>query len=273
MALPKSLTKVTPPSKSIALIFFITLPLLGYMLGSIFTNSQVKCPTPKCPVTRLPSPTPTLSPSNSPLLFYTNPEIGLSFHYPSWLGEPYLVRQNFPAGVPQPEDKGKLVYIKFSNLNSTIFISAYSDDYSSLNFEEPNRTCQKDYFTQKTDGNFSRQCKTVNINGLPVVWANNFKVQNCTPLFFSTYYLTNSQSSYKNIEVYWSVTQHPLLIESTCFENTGYQVEVLASQLAQVLSQEVLDYELSLSSDVSDPLNSLKTIVSTMKFSVSSGQQ
>jgi hypothetical protein len=73
MKLPRELTKVTPVSKAIAAVAFLTIPIMAFLWGMRFQkfedinnvpldryNNQIHVPTPyTAPISPLPTPTPT----------------------------------------------------------------------------------------------------------------------------------------------------------------------------------------------------------------------
>lgn len=69
MKLPKELTTVTPVSKAVALIIFITLPIIAFLFGMRYQTMSAEqdsfiLPTPRI-VKQLPSPTSYIFPPNN----------------------------------------------------------------------------------------------------------------------------------------------------------------------------------------------------------------
>lgn len=87
MKLPKELTMVTPASKFLAFILFVTLPFLGFVYGMKYQefvdfNKQQELSFAAKKVKRLPTPTPDPTANWRTYTFSYNPEFGVSFRYP-----------------------------------------------------------------------------------------------------------------------------------------------------------------------------------------------
>lgn len=89
MKLPKELTTVTTLSKTIALIMFVTMPIIGFFLGMRYQETLDLISRLEAPIRPIPTPTPTINTTNWKT--YTIPNIA-TFKYPP----SYIVENNTP---------------------------------------------------------------------------------------------------------------------------------------------------------------------------------
>ncbi len=84
--LPKSLTTVTTFSKLVALLLFILLPFVGFLLGANYQAKLDSLKSQNSAIIPSISPTPTgISADTTSWITYTNPKYGYSIkHPPSW---------------------------------------------------------------------------------------------------------------------------------------------------------------------------------------------
>lgn len=147
MNLPKELTTVTPLSKIIALIMFITLPIIAFLFGmkyesllNVNKNNQLSdqiilnSPSPTKSQT---SPIPTITSALKSTQItnwktFTNNKLGFSFQYPTIWGE---IKENIEEIIPIPNTAGGKQYsLSFSNVtmnyetNDVIFGVGQSSD-------------------------------------------------------------------------------------------------------------------------------------------------
>lgn len=92
MKLPKELTTITSLSKYFAMILFIALPFIGFLLGIKYQEmidliERQELYNNLAPIARSPTPTPE---NTNELRTYTNTKYNYSFKYPSFY-EPYSV--------------------------------------------------------------------------------------------------------------------------------------------------------------------------------------
>ena len=97
MTLPKELTIVTPLSKTLAMVVFVSLPILGFFLGIRYQEmmdlTKRQEMESNLSITRVPTPTPIAIPTVDPSVTvnwktYTNSEFGFSIEYPrNWILE------------------------------------------------------------------------------------------------------------------------------------------------------------------------------------------
>lgn len=132
MALPKSLTTVTPLSKTLAMILFIALPFLGFLLGMQyqevidFQNQQVTAP-----VTLKPHPAPstiaqpsrsTASAETANWKTYKNSEY--SFKYPA----NFIIKERQNRYSFMTTQKISTLFVEDNNQESLLYLEIFSEE-------------------------------------------------------------------------------------------------------------------------------------------------
>lgn len=134
MKLPKELTTVTKTSKILAFIVFITLPFLGFFLGTTYQASLDSASQTSITEPILPKRTPTPIPSQpldisdtSTWKTYTNEDLKLSFKYPP----AYSVLQRDRAIILQKSSVRAFLYLQTSpnpkNLDAKAWLNTLPD--------------------------------------------------------------------------------------------------------------------------------------------------
>ena len=123
MKLPKNFTTVTPLSKTLAMVFFILLPFLGFYVGMLYQKQADIVTQFVIQPQNAPSPSLSALSSMSDWKTYTNQKIGLRFKYPS----SYKILEDSPnnvvLGLKLPADKQATPYLTISTtqkINSSL---------------------------------------------------------------------------------------------------------------------------------------------------------
>jgi len=261
MKLHQSFTTVTPLSKILAMILFVSLPFIGFFLGNLYSQQTTVCPVTEFETkNQIDNSTYTDSWST-----YSNPEIGIEFKYPDKFGTPKAEHIDATREeLSYKSIKGKLVSIRFPS-EPDFYISVFTDDYlhpMEFPVERVEAQCDQNLKVTTRGDYFLNQCKNLSLENGNYVMSTSFEIPECSPFFYSTIYLYNHSSQYKNIEIRWSSTNLNNKINYSCVDNNQ---EIEAHKRVAQFSQNIMS-ETNLDTNDQQSLSDFKTIAGSVEF-------
>ncbi len=129
---------------------------------------------------------------------YSNPQIGISFQYPTSLGEPKTEILESPQNPNVLS--GKAIFVSFPAERPRLYIQTITDNYQNIYNEDTFAFGALTDVCSTEGADNSSSCRILNFGNNKVAWQNVFRTPECSPFFDIKVYLINPKSVYRLVK-------------------------------------------------------------------------